>query len=537
MPQAGDLDFILTGCHLKPPSVAILVDVFTDTDGLEVACLNHSRDAFIAELKTHVGSDFKSNMVFQVIHVHDWFHENYLESAFSWTQFDKGAYLSTKKRVAAINQSAKAAKDAQAAAAQAARAALPAPVTSSTTALAAATASAPDTDYSSDVFSKNKSRTALLSVPGSIESLQPHPLWRTPFATAVRSRVSTGTFMGATVTLQDVEPSSIITFYRLFAQTAKTAEIDLIPITEFKPDAALWPMNRCANTIFEMNDLLVVKLSMDGVLNLADETLSILFTSTLENSDSNLKGYVFLHKLLARAVGTLQQCMPSTPTLAGSGSILGYGKDLLTYFDMVGACGSRFPLRTQSVTFLSALAAANIVVDSFSDRIQNVPISDELPWDLNLEQLVIAISKVRTYTPTGQFVHRLRSGTERTAPRPPETALASRNKSLSRSRDPAPFYTGAQAQCNCGAWGHERDNCRFMAQLALAQEYVLANPAWAKLHAAKFIKSQNKADGLRTVRQLRRHHPDAYNGFSDDEILRLLADDGSDDEVPLADFR
>jgi hypothetical protein len=47
-----------------------------------------------------------------------------------------------------------------------------------------------------------------------------------------------------------------------------------------------------------MNDLLVIKLSKDGVLNLENATLNLFYTTSILENDSQTKAYTFLHKLL-----------------------------------------------------------------------------------------------------------------------------------------------------------------------------------------------------------------------------------------------
>jgi hypothetical protein len=77
--------------------------------------------------------------------------------------------------------------------------------------------------------------------------------------------------------------------------------------------------------IFEMNDLLVIKLSQDGVLNLENATLNLFFATAVLENDSQIKAYVFLHKLLTRALEYLHATMPIPPTLEKSASISAFG--------------------------------------------------------------------------------------------------------------------------------------------------------------------------------------------------------------------
>jgi hypothetical protein len=153
-------------------------------------------------------------------------------------------------------------------------------------------------DFSDDVMEKDAERMASRATPGSTATLTPHPLWISPFATMVRKHVSTRTFDDTDLALLSDDPTAIVTFYRHLVQLAKSAEIDLCPIHLFDSAHYLWPIKRCAETIFEMKDLLVIKLSKDGVLNLENATLNLFYTTSVLENDIQIKAYTFLHKLL-----------------------------------------------------------------------------------------------------------------------------------------------------------------------------------------------------------------------------------------------
>jgi hypothetical protein len=148
-----------------------------------------------------------------------------------------------------------------------------------------------------------------------------------------------------------------------------------------------------------MNDLLVIKLSKDGVLNLKHPTLNLFYTTTILEHDSQLKAYNFLHKLLARAMEQLHATMPVLPTLPVSGSISAFGKDLVIYYSVIKTVGSGFQAVAQSTFFLTSLRKAGIQIDSYMDCIRAVGTNNPLPTDLLLSNLVIHISDIRDYKP------------------------------------------------------------------------------------------------------------------------------------------
>jgi hypothetical protein len=114
-----------------------------------------------------------------------------------------------------------------------------------------------------------------------------------------------------------------------------------------------------------MNDLLVIKLSKDSILNLENATLELFYTTSVLENDSQIKAYTFLHKLLDRAMLQLRTTMPVPPTLASSGSISTFGKDLVIYYPVVETIGSGFLPIAQPTFFLTSLCNAYIQIVTY----------------------------------------------------------------------------------------------------------------------------------------------------------------------------
>jgi hypothetical protein len=102
---------------------------------------------------------------------------------------------------------------------------------------------------------------------------------------------------------------------------SKPAEIDMIPFSSFDPTCALWPSNRCAEVIFEMNDALALRLDQTGTLNLEDETIHILYQKHIIDSTSGARAYAFLHALLKKAKRQMHEKMPTPPDIDHATSI------------------------------------------------------------------------------------------------------------------------------------------------------------------------------------------------------------------------
>jgi len=362
----------------------------------------------------------------------------------------------------------------------------------------------------------------------------PHPLWISPFATETRKHVSTRTFHDTDLALLSDEPTAIVTFYRHLVQLAKSAEIDLCPLSSFKPDHSLWPSNRCAEIIFEMNDLLVIKLSKDGVLNLENATLNLFFTTSILENDSQIKAYSFLHTLLARAMLQLKATMPIPPNLAGSGSISAFGKDLVIYYSVVETVGSGFLPIAQSTFFLTSLRAAGIQIDSYMDRVRAIGPNDNVPSDLLLQNLVVHIADIRNYQPPmgPHVINRVQTRSDRhQAPSSNNTALTRRppDSSPRRTSDTLgpgrPFRSGADCQCPCcGRWGHARENCMQLCTTYLCMKYITANGDFCAAQALKWTATQKQQTAQQNgvIRMLRQNQPDFYANQTDDDIRDSL---------------
>jgi hypothetical protein len=227
--------------------------------------------------------------------------------------------------------------------------------------------------------------------------------------------------------------------------------------------------------------------------------------------------------------------MPVPPTLALTGSIPAFGRDIILYYATVEIIGSGFSQHAQSIYFLTSLPQAEIEIDSFMDQVRAIPATTaELPIDLVLSNLVLQIADIRTYTPTGPHIHRLAvSPTTATAP----TTGTSRSTSLipqcPTNQAKLPFRTGADEQCasSCGRWGHTRDQCMQLATTYLCLKYISANEEFSAALSRKWLHTQDKLNLKNTIRLLRHHHPADYDGQTDDDLLVTLDFDGDSDFV------
>jgi hypothetical protein len=104
-------------------------------------------------------------------------------------------------------------------------------------------------DFSVEVLSTDAKRQATLVAPGTVATLKPHKLWKSPFAANTR-KGHTRQLHSTELVLKSSLAIDIIEFYRNLVAASKPAEIDLIPFSSFDPACALWPNNRCSDVIF-----------------------------------------------------------------------------------------------------------------------------------------------------------------------------------------------------------------------------------------------------------------------------------------------
>jgi hypothetical protein len=384
---------------------------------------------------------------------------NIVDPNFAWSNFTRSVYVADKRALAVLNHAP-----------------------SVSTPVAQSTASAVSTiDFSSDVLAADAQRQATPAVPGTVATLKPHKLWTSPFAANTR-KGNTQQLHSTYLVLASSLAFDVIEFYRKLVAASKPAEIDLIPFSSFDPACALWPSNRCAEVIFEMNDDLALCLDQTCTLNLEDETIHILYQKHIIDSTSGACAYAFLHALLKKAKHQMHEKMPTPPDIDHATSIGSFGSNLEKCYLQLGTIELAFDEKTQSRFFLSALQQKGIEIDRFVDRLDNVPNKDPLPEELTLAELILRINDIRSLKNSSPAIinHFNRSAPDSSSPhqydRPPRQprnpdarsdprcqAGSDTHNTRSDQRPARPFSERTQTQCICGRWGHSRENCQQVA--------------------------------------------------------------------------
>jgi hypothetical protein len=115
--------------------------------------------------------------------------------------------------------------------------------------LAAPSVAASAFDFSIEVLATDAKRQATPVAPGTVATLKPHKLWKSPFA-ANTCKGHTRQLHSTELVLKSSLAIDVIGFYRKLVAASKPAEIDLIPFSSFDPACALWPNNQCSDAIF-----------------------------------------------------------------------------------------------------------------------------------------------------------------------------------------------------------------------------------------------------------------------------------------------
>jgi hypothetical protein len=161
--------------------------------------------------------------------VFQWFMLNIADPDFQWSNFTRSVYVAQKRATGVAKQVASGMDPGEK--------------------LTAPSVAASAFDFSVEVLVTDVKRQATPVAPGSLATLKPHKLWKSPFVANTR-KWHTRQLHSIELVLKSSLAIDIIEFYRKLVAASKPTEIDLIPFSSFDPVYALWPNNRCADVIF-----------------------------------------------------------------------------------------------------------------------------------------------------------------------------------------------------------------------------------------------------------------------------------------------
>jgi hypothetical protein len=446
----------------------------------------------------------------RLMFVFQWFMLNIADPDFQWSNFTCSVYVAHKRAAGLAKQVSSGMAPGEK--------------------FSAPSVAASAFDFSVEVLATDAKRQAAPVAPGTVATLKPHKLWKSPFA-ANTCKGHTRQLHSNELVLKSSLAIDVIEFYRKLVAASKPAEIDLIPFSSFDPACALWPNNRCSDVIFEMNDALALHLDQTDTLNLDDETINILYQKHILDSTSGVRDYAFLHSLLKKAKRHLHDHMPTPPSIYQAMTIGSFGADLERYYLQMATIGHAFEDKRQSRFFLSALQKKGIEVDRFVDHLDSVAGNDPLPDELTLTELILRIKDIRSLQPSSTaLIHRYVRPTD------------GRDNSNSRQHHPPPlsdsylcrppqpdsqplcdFRTSTDTQCVCGRWFHSVENWQQLAIHFLLAKHLQkdANLTSSSLVSEpwRIANEQNSRSAHSTIRAIRAMLPEEMADCTDDELL------------------
>jgi hypothetical protein len=230
MPIDSGLNGLLLVLSLSEPvktAVSVGVPTLEDLENLFLA----DDESKVRAMLEHVldESIVTNHDIHRLMFVFQWFMLNIADPDFQWSNFTCSVYVAHKQATGLAKQ-----------------------VTSGMAPgekLAAPSVAASAFDFSVEVLAIDANRQATPVASGTVATLKPHKLWKSPSAANTR-KGHTRQLHSTELVLKSSLAIDIIEFYRKLVAASKPSEIDLIPLSSFDPACALWTNNRCSDVIF-----------------------------------------------------------------------------------------------------------------------------------------------------------------------------------------------------------------------------------------------------------------------------------------------
>jgi hypothetical protein len=181
MPTAGELSYVLKGLSFQDKQVTHIMNSYNDIERIEDLFLefNDDKPGLKDELKKLVDNkNFSDWDIRRLVLLMDWYDQQVRKPDFDWKQSNHSDFIGFKRQTKVDKQNSKASS---------------ADTTNISTA-STDTSTNSTLDFSADIFRKDATGVANCANTGPTDSLKPHPLWKSPFSTAVCKHVSTRTF-------------------------------------------------------------------------------------------------------------------------------------------------------------------------------------------------------------------------------------------------------------------------------------------------------------------------------------------------------
>jgi hypothetical protein len=165
----------------------------------------------------------------RIMFVFQWFMLNIADPNFQWSNFTRSVYVAHKRAGGLAKQVSSGVAPGEK--------------------FAALYVAASAFNFSVEVLATDAKRQAAPVSPGTVATLKPHKLWKSPFVANMR-KGHTRQLHSTELVLKSSLAIDVIKFYRKLVAASKPAEIYLIPFGSFDPACALCPNNRCSGVVF-----------------------------------------------------------------------------------------------------------------------------------------------------------------------------------------------------------------------------------------------------------------------------------------------
>ena len=374
--------------------------------------------------------------------------------------------------------------------------------------------------YHNDILQADIKSLAQRSNTAATDILAPHPLWQ---STAITGSINIDkkTFLTTDLpTLSSTKHSAIHDWYIKLCQQATSTQIDLCPLRYFKKGHALWPQNLPAPIVFEMGNLLLLKLQNKSTLDLTNEVLHLLYLEHITHSDSKLAGYYFLHALLTHAADSTSSVLAPLPHFSDSVDPIHFAAALISYCKEELSKNRTYSNRELSLHFLRELDAHSFPVQVQLKLLDDMTPEEIIPKSLLVTNLALVLAQnhptfSKSLVPSAHQLRHKSSNPKQTLSSSTYThqqGAAHLKTSLgntSSTVSPHPFRQREELQCDaCGTWGHSATRCSSLAKTSLLQLYIKDHPDHADRAATTWKNLHSSSHRRAVAHHLQQLHPD-----------------------------
>jgi len=170
---------------------------------------------------------------------------------------------------------------------------------------------------------------------------------------------------------------------------------------------------------------------------------------------------------------------------------------------------------------LRHLGDNSVDVTAYQKRLKAIPPTHNLPDDMSILELTVALSAQQPATQQDAIVHRVDTQS------PYECHTQNNNNSDLRSHKPTtrgrPLYTESSSQCTaCGQWGHTPSRCKTLAQWSTCTQHHGNHKEECNNLVSKWIEANGRHMRQATVRQLLTLHDSSYDGRTENDLTDHL---------------